>query len=357
MKNVSENKIRVLVVDDSLVSRKLHQKMIADDLRFEVVDTARDGREAVKKVSEHKPDVVSMDVNMPHLNGIEATREIMNTFPVPIIIVSSLYNENEKQLAMEAAAAGAVYIMPKPHGMGHPGFEKDKKKYLRMLKNMAGVKVVSRRGHQSSAIQHKQDKSVKESITSVKREIILMGASAGGPQALKSIIATLPAGFPLPILLVQHLDQNFTESFKTWMESFSKLPVIVPEDGEAIQGGRIYLAPGGKNMVLKAKGRITITDHPLDKAAKPSVSALFNSAEPFYKEKAVATLLSGMGRDGAREMRVLKDSGAYTIAQEKHSCLVFGMPGEAVNINAAKAILTPGEIAVEFNKLIEQKHV
>lgn len=352
MKNTKENKIRVLVVDDSLVSRKLHQKMIADDLRLEVVDTARDGREAVKKLVEHKPDVVSMDVNMPHLNGIEATREIMNTFPVPIIIVSSLYNEKEKQLAMEAAAAGAVYIMPKPHGMGHPGFEKDKKKYLRMLINMAGVKVVSRKNHQATATPNPQNKNQKEAITSVKREIILIGSSAGGPQALKNILGALPAGFPLPILLVQHLDQNFTDSFKVWIKSFSKLPVIVPENGETIHGGKVYLAQGGKNMILKSKGLLTITDHPKDKKGKPSVSALFNSAGPFYKEKAVSIILSGMGRDGAQEMKILKDSGAYTIAQEKHSCLVFGMPGEAVNINAAKAILTPKEIANELLKLI-----
>lgn len=352
MNNTNENSIRVLVVDDSLVSRKLHQKIISGDPRFEVVGTANNGEEALSKVMQLKPDVVSMDVNMPELNGIEATREIMNAHPVPIVIVSSLYNENEKQLAVEAAAAGAVYIMPKPRGVGNPTFERDAKKYLRMLKNMSEVKVVGRRGNSYENSKNSKAHPVKESINDKKREILLIGASAGGPHAIQSILEVLPSHFPLPVLIVQHLDKSFTESFRAWLASFSRLPVTIAKDNEEIKGGHVYLAPGGKNMEVKSKDYVTLNGDSTESNHKPSVAALFRSGGKVYKEKAVAILLSGMGRDGAAEMREIKDAGVFTIAQEKQSCLVFGMPGEAVKLGAAKAIFTPKEIANELLKLI-----
>jgi two-component system chemotaxis response regulator CheB len=316
------------------------------------VGTASNGEEAFSKVQQLKPDVVSMDVNMPHLNGIEATRKIMNHFSVPIIIVSSLYNEKEKQLAVEAAAAGAVYIMPKPRGIGHPDFDRDAKKYIRMLKNMSEVKVVGRRANAPSGNSASGSRPAKESINDTKRDIILIGASAGGPQALKSILEALPPHFPLPVLIVQHLDKSFTESFRAWIASFAALPVTIAKDNEAIKGGHIYLAPGGKNMRIKTKGTILLTGDPEETGHKPSVAALFSSAGEVYKKKAVAILLSGMGRDGAAEMQETKKAGPFTIAQEKQSCLVFGMPGEAVKLGAASAVLTPEEITNELLKLI-----
>ncbi|MDZ7776460.1 MAG: chemotaxis-specific protein-glutamate methyltransferase CheB [Bacteroidales bacterium] len=352
MNNTNENRIRVLVVDDSLVSRKLHQKIISGDPRFEVVGTASNGEEAFSKVRQLKPDVVSMDVNMPQLNGIEATRNIMKTHPLPIVIVSSLYNEDEKQLAVEAAAAGAVYIMPKPRGIGHPDFDRDAKKYIRMLKNMSEVKVVGRRTNTSSGNSASGSRPAKESINDTKRDIILIGASAGGPQALKSILEFLPPHFPLPVLIVQHLDKSFTESFRAWIAGFSKLPVTIAKNNEEIKSGHIYIAPGGENMTIKTKGSILLTEDPAEKGHKPSVAALFSSAGHVYKKKAVAILLSGMGRDGAAEMQEIKKAGAFTIAQEKQSCLVFGMPGEAVKLGAASAVLTPEEITNELLKLI-----
>ncbi len=352
MNNTNENRIRVLVVDDSMVSRKLHQKIISGDPRFTVVGTANDGKEAFSKVQQLKPDVVSMDVSMPHLNGIEATRKIMNHFPVPIIIVSSLYNEKEKQLAVEAAAAGAVYIMAKPRGVNNSGFEKDAMRYLRMLKNMSEVKVVGRRTNASSGNSASGSRPAKESIHDTKRDIILMGSSAGGPQALKSILELLPPHFPLPVLIVQHLDKSFTESFRAWIAGFSKLPVTIAKNNEEIKSGHIYLAPGGKNMKIQTKGSILLTEDPAEKGHKPSVAALFSSAGHVYKKKAVAILLSGMGRDGAAEMLEIKKAGAFTIAQEKQSCLVFGMPGEAVKLGAAGVVLKPEEITNELLKLI-----
>ncbi|MFW5974831.1 MAG: chemotaxis-specific protein-glutamate methyltransferase CheB [Bacteroidota bacterium] len=352
MNNTNENIIRVLVVDDSRVSRKLHERIISGDSRFEFVGAASNGEEALRKVQQFSPDVVSMDVNMPELNGIEATRKIMNTHPLPIIIVSSLYNENEKQLAVEAAAAGAVYIMPKPHGVGHPDFERNARKYLRMLKNMSEVKVVGRRGKSYDHSKTSNAHPAKESISDKRREIVLIGASAGGPHAIQSILEVLPSHFPLPIIIVQHLDKSFTESFRTWLASFSKLPVTVAKNNEAIKGEHVYLAPGGENILIKSKGYATLSGDSAESNHKPSVAALFRSAGKIYKDKAVAILLSGMGRDGAAEMLEIKNAGVFTIAQEKQSCLVFGMPGEAVKLGAAGAVLKPEEIANELLKLI-----
>lgn len=342
------------MVDDSLISRKLHQKIISEDQRFEVIDTARDGEEAFAKVQSLKPHVVSMDVNMPKLNGIEATRKIMKHCPVPILIVSSLYNEKEKRLAVDAAAAGAVHIMSKPHGIMHPDFGKDSRMYLRMLKNMSEVKVVGRRTQAASELVNQRSDSNSESINNVKRDIILIGASAGGPQALRTILEKLPAQFPLPVLIVQHLDKSFTESFRSWLASFSSLPVSIALDNERMKGGHIYLAQGGKNMTLRDRNTIKLSEEPQKGGYKPSVAALFHSAGLLYKRNAVAILLSGMGKDGAEEMLDIKKSGVYTIAQDKQSCLVFGMPGEAVKLNAAMAVYSPEKIAEELIKLIKQ---
>lgn len=340
-------KIKVLIVDDSPLSLKLLKGILLPDPEFEIVGTAQNGAEAVNLVKMLNPDVVSMDINMPLMNGIEATREIMSTNPVPIVIVSTIYNSTEIEAAIKELEAGAVFIMPKPFGPGQTEFQKSSSNYIRTLKLMSEVKVVRR--NSSMPIRH--DSNHIESLRN-KPEILAIGASAGGPEALRNIFKKIEKDFPLPILIAQHIDENFSEGFASWLNSYSKIPVKIAENGEKIRKGNVYLSPGGINMSVIRGGIILLSNKIENSPHKPSINHLFKSIGSVYGDKAIAILLSGMGNDGAEELMRLKTMGVFTIVQNEGSCLVFGMPGEAVKLGAACRITSPDKMADEIYNLI-----
>lgn len=356
--NGSQSRIRVLIVDDSLTSRRLHQHIVESDNRFELAGMASDGMSALEMIRTLQPDVVSMDVQMPALDGIEATRLIMQQHPVPILIVSSLYDPSQKELAIRAMAAGAVYIMPKPYGPGHEQYARTSAHYLRMLKNMAGVKVVRRRASNESPAE--QSNPVKNKIplpaastfdvAGFPDKIVVIGASAGGPDALRIILEEVKPGFRFPIVVVQHIDENFTETFRDWLQTHSDLPVLIAKDGQPLHASKVYLAAGGKHLQFKDRTHLQLSDKPDYKGHKPAVRFLFESARRTFGSDTVAVLLSGMGDDGAEEMLGLKKSGAVTMAQDESSSLVFGMPGVAVKNGGVQFVGTPQQIA---QRLIE----
>lgn len=347
-------KIKVLIADDSAVSRKLFQRIISMADGFEVIGVARDGSEAIEKVLLLKPDVVSMDINMPNTDGIEATKKIMNSASLPIIIVSSLYNKHEKDLAVKALAAGAVHIMSKPHGITHPHFEKDCKNYIRMLKIMSEVKVVSRKDRTAIAGSVSLPAGKRFSAQRVRPEIVVIGSSAGGPQVLKILLENIPENFPLPVVIVQHMEKSFSTSFNSWLNTYSKMPVSIARNGETVVGGNVYIAPGGNHLEFRQKGVLSISPEiGNSKEHTPSVARLFKSVMNIYKDKTLAIMLSGMGRDGSEEMLQLRETGAYTIAQSESSCMVFGMPGEVVKKGGASVVLNPEEIIEELKNLVK----
>ena len=350
-------KIKVLVVDDSVVSQRFYRYIIEGDSRFDLVHVASNGLEAIDAVVGYKPDVVSMDLNMPLMDGIKATRRIMESNPTPILVVSSLYNPSEQEMAIEVLGAGAVAIISKPHGPGHSRYSHDVRYYLSMLKSMSEVKVVRRRPkyHDKGVSLHTErgverpheglQAHVPSCLNPDDYQVLLIGASAGGPEGIKNMLMELTPAFPLPILIVQHIDPHFTDAYRLWLDSYSRIPVLLCGNNESLIPGRAYLAPGDKHMIIKEPGFATLSNAPAERGHRPSVGQLFRSAGMIYRGKVIAVMLSGMGADGAPEMKYLRDLGALTFAQDKASCLVNGMPGEAVKLGGVCYLLPPSDIA------------
>ncbi|MBK9290490.1 MAG: chemotaxis-specific protein-glutamate methyltransferase CheB [Bacteroidetes bacterium] len=349
----SNRKIRVLIVDDSHVTRRLFAHLIANSPQMEVVGEASDGEQALAMVSRLQPDVVSMDIEMPHLNGIEATRHIMAHTPVPVVIVSSLYNPGETRLAMEVLAAGAVAVIPKPSGPGSADYEKLAATYLRTLKVMSEVRVVRRKAT-SPLVQPAQNQELPKSVNSTMHySLVVIGASAGGPEGVKRIVSDLPADFPLPVAIVQHIDINFAEGYAQWLAAASKNKIVMVTGDVPMRAGSVYISIRPQHLVVKSREIIGLSDHHPDNGLKPSVDALFRSAREVFGSQLVAVLLSGMGKDGAHEMLRLKQLGAFNIIQDEQSCLVFGMPGEAARLNAHHVAIPPSEIVPQILKTIK----
>lgn len=351
-------KIKVLIVDDSMVSQKLYKGLLSRDDRFEVVGIASDGQQAIDHVINLHPDVVSMDINMPLMDGIEATRKIMQLSPVPILIVSSLYQSGEVGMAMEVLEAGAVNILPKPHGPGHPKFEYTARKYLNMLQTMSEIKVVKRRFIPTNSapvtINNFRENNSKPCLQATEYKVIVIGASAGGPEGVKTILNGLNPSIPVPILVVQHIDPHFAEGYCDWLRSTSSVPVHIAAADEVLIAGHAYFPPGDQHLILKSETLATISNDPPMKGLRPAVGHLFNSAANIFREKVIAVILSGMGKDGADELKMLKNTGAFTLVQDEASCLVFGMPGEAVKLDAACKILPPQAIVDLINKIFSK---
>ncbi|MBE0647401.1 MAG: chemotaxis-specific protein-glutamate methyltransferase CheB [Bacteroidales bacterium] len=357
-----KEKIRVLIVDDSVTARNLLKLLLLEDPQFEIAGIVSNGSEAVAFVEKEKPDVISMDIHMPVMNGFEATRQIMSTYPVPIVIVSTTYNPSETQLSFKALEAGALTILPRPIGPGHPDFLKHGKIYRTTLKSLSEVRVIRRHGGESRPVQ-KLDKTQEcdepnhtDERKRTDSRIVAIGASAGGPAALQIIIRSLPPNFPAPILIVQHIDKGFAEGFAHWLCSLSKIPVVIPKDGEALLPGHIYLASGDHHLGVKKEGIASISSASPEHGLRPAVSFLFRSVALVYGNKATAILLSGMGQDGAGELKNLKELGAYTIVQNEATSLVYGMPGEAVRLRASCRVLPPEQMVQAILNQITSLH-
>lgn len=221
-----------------------------------------------------------------------------------------------------------------------------------MLRTLSEVKVVRRTSTKMNPILGEtHNYNPAPSLPAILHQhyrLVVIGASAGGPEAVKTILSNFPSNFPLPILLVQHIDKHFTEGYRLWLQSFTTLPIIQATTNQALQAGTVYLAPGEHHLVVKAIGFITLTTDPPIRGHKPSVASLFESAATIYGGSVIAVILSGMGADGAKELKSLKDQGALTFAQNEESCLVYGMPGEAVRMGAAIITANPQNIALKI---------
>ncbi len=348
---VLKKKIRVLIVEDSKVNQGLLKGLLAEDPDFEVAGIAGNGFEAVSFLSTNRVDVVSMDIMMPGMDGVEATRQIMKTTPVPIVIVSSFYSPSEIKMSFSILEAGALTILPRPYGPGHLMFQQTARQYRSTLKMMSEVKVKPIRRYPAEANR----KPVLLSVSASEYKIIAIGASAGGPQAIQVILKLLPSTIPVPVLFVQHIDPHFAQGYCEWLGSTSNLPIHIASDGDALLPGHVYMAPGDFHLGLKGPGTVAVTQTPPEKRLRPSVAFLFRSVLNFYGKNTIAILLSGMGADGAEELKALRDRGAFTIAQDAQSSLVHGMPGEAIRMGGASCILSPEAIVKEIDKLFQNQ--
>jgi two-component system chemotaxis response regulator CheB len=350
--------IKVLLVEDSVTVLRLQKQILSEDPQFEVIGAVANGKLAVEFVAKYKPDVISMDIQMPEMDGLEATRHIMYHNPVPIVIVSSLYNPSDILISFNILKAGALTILPKPYGFGHAQYSHSAREYRNTLKMMAGIKV---------SPQHKKPENPSEYPSYVEKiqtapthkfienkgpfNIVAIGASAGGPMALQAILSAIPPKFPVPIIIVQHIDQNFTEGFCDWLNTFSSISVKIPKDGDVLMPGYAYIPPGDSHLGFHKEGIVKVTKDPPENNLRPAVSYLFKSLANAYGKHAIAVLLSGMGKDGSSELKMLYDLGALTIAQNEASSLVHGMPGEVIRLGGASLILSPENIVKELVKL------
>jgi len=340
----NDRPIDVLIVDDSKVARMFLVHLLESDPQIRVMGAVGDGQAALDFVTETKPDVVLMDIHMPRMDGFEATRRIMETHPVPIIICSATADPKEVTTAFRLMEAGAVSCLEKPVGPAHAGFDAMVANLLQTVKLMSDVKVVRRwprsRLTPVPVARPEGSRSVPAGV-----KVIGIGASTGGPPVLQTVLAGLPKSFPVPILIVQHIAPGFLPGLAEWLNQTTGLQIHIAAYGACPLPGHVYLAPDGFHMGLSASGCILLTKEESESGLRPAASYLFRSLAEVCGRDAVGVLLTGMGKDGAAELRLMKDKGAMTIAQDRESSVVHGMPGEAIALGGATHVLSPEQIA------------
>jgi two-component system chemotaxis response regulator CheB len=336
--------IDVLIVDDSPVARQLIDHILVADPNLRVVGTAASGEEAVESVARLKPDVVTMDIHMPGMNGFDATRKIMESNPVPIVIISGSYEHGEVDKAFRAMDEGALAILGRPVGLADPRYAQQAREIRQSVRLMAEVGVVRRTCRVARAASIPcSDRLASERAVAV-RELVAIGASTGGPPVIQTILAGLPKDFRVPLVIVQHMAAGFVKGMVDWLNATSGVPVHLARHGEEALPGHAYVAPDALQMGVDAARRIVMQDAPPEHGVRPSASYLFRSVADGFGSRAVGVLLTGMGKDGASELNSMRMRGAATIVQSRETCVVFGMPGEAVRLGAAMDELPPDEI-------------
>ncbi len=342
-------RIRVLVVEDSLTVRRHLVEVLSSDADLEVVGEGENGQQAIEACRALRPDVVTLDMHLPVLDGVAATEHIMGHFPTPILIVSSSTNRGDLFKTYDALAAGAVDVLEKP-GVD----ESDavwEKKFIAAVKLVSRIKVIThvraRLGGVARVTSSIADLSSALPIktTTHPRSLIALGASTGGPGALVDVLRGIPASCTATILIVLHIDEPFSSAFAEWLGAQTVHSVAYAVGGESLGSsrGRVFMAPPGRHLMAKG-GKLWLSSEPERHSCRPSVDVLFESLAVECASQVVACLLTGMGRDGASGLLALRRAGAYTIAQDEASSVIYGMPREAALLGAAESILPLQEI-------------
>ena len=343
--------LNVLIVDDSPTVRQMLSQIVSNTPDLKVVGEACDGQQAVTFARNLRPDVILMDLMMPGMNGLEATREIMHFVPTPIVVVSSSLDNKETGIAFQAIRVGALAAIRKPAGPRDPDHQAQVRNLLTTLRAMAGVRVIHHWQTPAQSTVPAKTTQVDDMNAVVPPKIVAVVASTGGPAALSEIIEQLPGDFSLPIVIVQHITPDFMPSLETWMSGVTRLKVSLAQWGETPLPGRIYFAPGNAHLRLTARLRFDLDSVQGTALHMPSGDILLESVARSYGSQAVGVVLTGMGHDGARGLRAMRDAGAYTIAQDEATSVVYGMPQQAVAVGAARQVLPLQDIAKTLVKL------
>ncbi len=331
--------IKVLIVEDSLVAQQLLTHILNGEPGIQVIGTASNGAEAIKFVNKTKPDVITMDFYLPDANGLQVARQIMETKPVPIIIVSAMWTADQYSEAFSLMDAGAVGTMKRPPGPGHSEHEGLAQELIQLVKSMSEIKVVRR----SAKFKPKQFEVAQ--IPYMVRRLVAIGASTGGPPVLDTILSQLPKDYPYPIVIVQHIADGFLDGLVNWLQPKCKLKIHIAQNNQPIEAGHVYIAADHHHLTVTPQERILLSDAEPEHGIRPSVCVLFRSVAKTYGSRAIGILLTGMGKDGAEGLKLMREKGAITIAQDKDTSAVFGMPNEAIKLGAAQFILPPDKIA------------
>jgi two-component system chemotaxis response regulator CheB len=365
-------KTRVLIVDDSAFMRKVLQSIVASDPQLEVCGEARDGRDAVTQTEALQPDVISMDINMPHMDGLQATEVIMSTNPHPIVIVSSESREGA-EVTLKALQLGAIDFVAKPTGGVDLDMSSVREEICRKLKVAAKVRVVR------TATRSKLQQDIASSpartepasapapaangrptvapptppkVAAGKFPIVVMAASTGGPATLMKFIPSFPKDFPGAVILVQHMPGNYTDQFGKQLAEVSQIRVKEAEAGEIIVPGQLYVCPGSHHLRVSPTGRVSLDDGPRIGGYRPCADLTMESASDYAGPLAIGVILTGMGNDGAKGVQAIRSVGGHTIAQDESTAVIFGMPQEAIKTGTVDQILPIDSIYLAIEKRI-----
>ncbi|NJD39083.1 MAG: chemotaxis response regulator protein-glutamate methylesterase [Geobacter sp.] len=346
-------KIKVLIVDDSALVRQTLSDIISSDPDLQVIGMAQDPVVAVQKISEQAPDVITLDVEMPRMDGITFLQKIMAQHPIPVVMCSSL-TEKGSETALRAMEFGAVDIITKPK-MGTKQFiEESRIRICDSIKAAAASRIRPMRAIREVSPKYSADVIMEApntgAMVQTTEKIVAVGASTGGTEALSAFLQMLPEDAP-GIVIVQHMPEHFTAAFAKRLNSICKVTVKEGENNDSVVRGHVLIAPGNKHMLLKRSGAryyVEVKDGPLVSRHRPSVDVLFRSAARYAGKNAVGIIMTGMGDDGAHGMKEMHDAGARTIAQDEASCVVFGMPGEAIKLGGVDKVLPLEKIAAEM---------
>jgi two-component system chemotaxis response regulator CheB len=357
---VSNRVIKVVVVDDSAFMRKSLSMMLESDPQIKVVATARDGREGIEKIRQHKPDLVTLDVEMPTMDGLTALGIIMKEMPLPVLMVSSVTTEGA-QATVEALSLGAVDFIPKELSYVSLDIVKIRDDLVTKVKEIAGSRGLQFRLQRIRSVQARiggaqptsRPKPVVTSYPSADWKAVVVGISTGGPFALLQVIPALPAQFPLGVAIVQHMPPRFTRTMAERLNGLSQLSVREAEEGDKVEPGTVLIAPGGQHLTLRRDGgavRAHISTEPSTTLYRPCADVMMTSAVEAFNAPLLGLIMTGMGKDGLEGLKLLKKKQGYVIAQNEESCVVYGMPKAAVDEGIADSVVPLEGIA---NALIQ----
>jgi two-component system chemotaxis response regulator CheB len=351
-------KVRVLVVDDSAFVRQTLKEILESDPQIQVIAVAPDPYAAAERIRAEVPDVITLDIEMPRMDGLTFIEKIMSQHPIPVVICSSLAGKGS-DVALAALEKGAVEIVAKPRLGVREFFEESRIKICDIVKSAAHARVGHRRPAPALKVTPKLTadavlpKFTSQAMIQTTEKVVAIGASTGGTEALREFLQAMPLDAPGTVI-VQHMPEEFTARFAERLDQMCRITVKEAADGDSVIRGRALIAPGNKHLLLKRSGAryyVEIREGPLVSRHRPSVDVLFRSAARYGGRNVVGVIMTGMGDDGSRGMLEMKQAGAFNIAQDEASCVVFGMPAEAIKLEAVDRVLSLAQIAPEVVRL------
>jgi two-component system chemotaxis response regulator CheB len=347
------SKMKVLIVDDSAYSRQTIKKMLETDSHIEVAGVASDGLDAMSKTIRLKPDLITLDLEMPEMDGFTFLRWLMKTRPTPVIIVSSF---SDSKTVFKALELGAADFITKPPKISSPEYQSMVRDLLNKVKGMKSLRL-DRLSKNLGLSEYEEPKPLAAGMTDFNVEAVAIGASTGGPSALNIILTKLPADFPAGIAISQHMPKGFTASFAERMNGICKIRIKEAQEGDELEIGTALICPGGYHLVFRKRGKRVVAilrDPKSSDRYVPSVDAMMSSIADIYEKKSMGIVLTGMGNDGAAGMLDIQKVGGYTIVESEETAVVFGMPSEVIKAGAARKILPISEIPAEVVRFIKR---
>lgn len=356
-KRYNMSKIRVMVVDDSALMRKLISEILMKDPELEVVNTAIDGLFALKKIPQAKPDVITLDLEMPRMDGLTALRYIVNDHGIPVVLVSSFTTQGG-HLTLDGLSLGAVDFVTKPKNVLSSHFSAMAHELVQKIKIASRVSVRKLTGVKDRRICSSLPVLPgKQFLTKYPTKVVAVGVSTGGPNAISFLLPQLPEDFPAGILIVQHMPEGFTQMFADRLNHICRIRVKEAKDGDPVLPGTALIAPGDRHLKIAKVGMgyiAVLSDSPPVNGHRPSVDVLFDSVSQECGSSAVGVIMTGMGDDGARGLGRIKSSGGYTLAQDEESCVVFGMPKAAIEMGNVSEVVTLPSIPDRLSSLAKE---